>query len=148
MGLIASASVNCGFADHADKIMIGDIMLQIPGLVLINGLRDMLLGDTMTGCMRVIEAILTAFAIASGFAIALLVFTVPSNAIQPSVTVQTISAIFGTLGFAMMFNIKYRRLLPAMLCGAVTSVLFEICTLLTPSMFVCCAIPAIEGGLL
>ena len=147
MGLLAVMAVYCGFAHRADKIMIGDIMLQIPGLVLINGLRDMLLGDTMTGCMRVIEAILTALAIASGFAIALLVFTVPENNMQPSVTVQTISAIFGTLGFAMMFNIKYKRLLPALLCGAITSVLYEICTILTANVFICFAVPAVVCGL-
>ena len=64
MGILACLAGRIGLAPNPDKVMIGDIMLQIPGLVLINGLRDMLLGDTMTGCMRVVEAVLTALAIA------------------------------------------------------------------------------------
>ena len=40
---------------HADKIMIGDIMLLIPGIAITNSIRDMLMGDTIAGIMRLIE---------------------------------------------------------------------------------------------
>lgn len=52
---------------HADKIMIGDIMLLIPGIAITNSIRDMLMGDTIAGIMRLIESILWAGALASGF---------------------------------------------------------------------------------
>lgn len=52
---------------HMDKIMIGDIMLLIPGLMLTNAIKDMLNGDTMAGFLRFCEALLTALAIALGF---------------------------------------------------------------------------------
>mgnify|MGYP000081423579 CR=1 FL=1 len=48
---------------HADKIMIGDIMLLIPGIAITNSIRDMLMGDTIAGIMRLIESILWAGAL-------------------------------------------------------------------------------------
>lgn len=52
---------------HMDKIMIGDIMLLIPGLMFTNAIRDVLLGDTISASMRLIEALLLAAALALGF---------------------------------------------------------------------------------
>jgi uncharacterized membrane protein YjjB (DUF3815 family) len=127
--------------------MIGDIMLQIPGLVLINGLRDMLLGDTMTGCMRVVEAVLTALAIALGFAVALMLFHVPASGLTASAEVQTVSGIFGTLGFSLLFSVKMKRMVPVLACGALTAVIYECCTFFTDNMFLCFVIPAIVCGL-
>ena len=56
---------------HADMIMIGDIMLMIPGLGATNAVRDVLAGDTISGILRLIEALLWAAALAAGFMIAL-----------------------------------------------------------------------------
>ena len=58
---------------HMDKIMIGDIMLLIPGLMLTNAIKDMTNGDTMAGFLRFCEALLTAIAIALGFWFAMVV---------------------------------------------------------------------------
>ncbi len=56
---------------HADKIMIGDIMLLIPGIAITNSVRDMLIGDTLSGAMRFIESLIWAVAIAGGFMLAI-----------------------------------------------------------------------------
>lgn len=56
---------------HSDMIMIGDIMLLIPGLVMTNSIRDIFVGDTISGVMRLVESCLWAGAIASGFMIAI-----------------------------------------------------------------------------
>lgn len=53
-----------------DWIDIGDIMLLIPGLALTNAVRDVLVGDTLSGIMRLIESFLWAAALAGGFMIA------------------------------------------------------------------------------
>lgn len=52
---------------NVDKIMIGDIMLVIPGIALTNAVRDILVGDTISGAMRLIEALLWAAALSCGF---------------------------------------------------------------------------------
>lgn len=71
-GVFAILLVWLGIGQHVDKVMIGDIMLFIPGLVMVNSIRDMLYGDIMTGLFRLIEAVLVALAIACGMAISLL----------------------------------------------------------------------------
>ncbi|MEE3486823.1 MAG: threonine/serine exporter family protein [Bulleidia sp.] len=52
---------------NADKIIIGDIMLLIPGIALTNAVRDILVGDTISGTMRLIESLMWAFALAAGY---------------------------------------------------------------------------------
>ena len=56
-----------------DMIVIGDIMLFIPGLSLVNGVRELFYADILTGVYRIIEALLGTGAIAVGYAAALLI---------------------------------------------------------------------------
>ena len=56
---------------HMDKIMIGDIMLMIPGLAMTNALRNMLVGNTISGTMRLAESLIWAGSLAGGFMVAL-----------------------------------------------------------------------------
>ena len=69
-GLLAGLAVRFGLGDSVDMISIGNIMLLIPGVALTNSLRDMFSGNTISGLMRFIEAILLALTIACGFALA------------------------------------------------------------------------------
>jgi uncharacterized membrane protein YjjP (DUF1212 family) len=73
-GVLSVLSVSLGFGDHVDKIIIGTIMLEIPGLSFGNALRDMLCGDTLAGTMRFIQTILQALMIALGYMAALVLF--------------------------------------------------------------------------
>ena len=57
---------------HADKVVIGDIMLLIPGMMLTNSVGDILLGDIISGSMRLIEAVLLAASLALGIMAAIL----------------------------------------------------------------------------
>ncbi len=52
-----------------DYVIIGNIMTLIPGVGLTNSLRDLFTGDSMTGVLRFIEALLTALAIALGYVV-------------------------------------------------------------------------------
>ena len=61
------------FPIHEDKVMIGDIMLLIPGLALTNAVKDMFVGDTITGSLRLVESVLWAAGIACGFALAVFI---------------------------------------------------------------------------
>lgn len=70
-GALSVLCVSMGFGDHVDKIIIGTIMLEIPGLSFGNALRDLLCGDTLAGTMRFIQAILQALMIALGYMAAL-----------------------------------------------------------------------------
>ena len=59
---------------HPDKIMIGTIMLLIPGLTVSNAIRDMMRSDVLSGIIEITEAVFTAIAISLGFAVAVVIF--------------------------------------------------------------------------
>lgn len=65
--LLAFLTVKIGWIDRVDTVIIGNIMTLIPGIGLTNALRDLFVGDSITGILRFIEAILTATAIAAGY---------------------------------------------------------------------------------
>ncbi|MBQ9662076.1 MAG: threonine/serine exporter family protein [Oscillospiraceae bacterium] len=58
---------------HMDKILIGDIMLLIPGIAMTNAIRNMLGGNTISGAVRLIESLVWAAALAGGFMTAMLI---------------------------------------------------------------------------
>ena len=59
-----------GLGDDVNKIIIGNIMLLIPGIALTNSIRDLICGDIMTGILRFFDAALVAAAIAAGYILA------------------------------------------------------------------------------
>ena len=68
-GTVAVLSVPLGISVHIDKVMIGGIMLLIPGIAVTNSIRDMLAGDIGTGLLRFANSVMLAAAIACGFAL-------------------------------------------------------------------------------
>lgn len=64
--------VGMGIGVHPDKIMIGNIMLVIPGIQLTNSLRDMISGDMISGLLNMSEALMKAISVAMGFALGVL----------------------------------------------------------------------------
>ena len=60
-----------GLGHNSDKIVIGNIMLLIPGLALTTSLRDLINGDMLSAIIGFLEALLKALAIAVGAAIVL-----------------------------------------------------------------------------
>lgn len=59
---------------NAGRIMIGDIMLLIPGVAVTISVRDIILGDTISGAIRLIESLFIAGGLAVGFWSALFLF--------------------------------------------------------------------------
>ncbi|MEE0306217.1 MAG: threonine/serine exporter family protein [Eubacterium sp.] len=71
-GVIALIFTHFGFGNNVDKVMIGVIMLLIPGLLLVNSIKEMFNRDIVTGLYRFVEAVFVAVAIAGGFAVSVL----------------------------------------------------------------------------
>ena len=59
-----------GLGQHVEMIMIGNIMLLIPGVLLTNSFRDFISGDMITGLLHFSEAMITAVCVAVGFILA------------------------------------------------------------------------------
>lgn len=59
---------------HIDKVIIGDIMLLVPGIAITNAVRDTLIGDTISGLVKLADSLVWAAALAAGFMIAISFF--------------------------------------------------------------------------
>ncbi len=73
MSFLAIAITATGIGLSVDNIVIGNIMLLIPGVGLTNSLRDMISGDTMAGALRLLEAVLIAISLAAGYILSALI---------------------------------------------------------------------------
>lgn len=72
--VLAWTAFKAGIIPGAQNVIIGSIMAMLPGIGLTNALRDLLVGDSIAGLLRTIEASITALAIAAGyFIVAILV---------------------------------------------------------------------------
>lgn len=72
--LVAVIIFKLGLVSDFDNMIIGTIMLLVPGLILTTAMRDFMLGDVVAGMLRLIEALLIAIGIAIGVAIILTIF--------------------------------------------------------------------------
>ena len=66
IAIMAIAFVETGIGTKIDDIIIGGIMLLVPGVATTNAVRDTLMGDILSGMIRVLEALTAAIGIAMG----------------------------------------------------------------------------------
>lgn len=75
IGAIVSLTlVYFGIGQNTDMILIGVIMLLIPGLAFGNAVRDLLFGDTVSGIIQLVQAVLIAVMVAFGFTVSMMIF--------------------------------------------------------------------------
>jgi len=144
-GWMAVLLVKLGFGAHPDKIMIGDIMLLIPGLSLCNSVKDILHKDHLTGISRFIEAVMVTLFIAFGFSIASATLggsMVNSQLPAPAIWVQILTSGLGSIGFALYFLAKTDKLPLALLGGAMAWAVYLLVYHFYPSVFAASAVAA------
>lgn len=114
VGIIGILFYKLNIGHHLDKVLIGTVMLLIPGMGLVNGVRDVFLGDTISGTLRIIESLLTAVSIAVGYCFAIYLLArgtmqTPENTVKWYVLM--ISGIVGTIGFAIIFHLRTKEII-------------------------------------
>ena len=70
-GALSELSYNIGFSQNLDSVLIGTIMMLIPGLALGTAVYDMFNGNLISGMMRALQCLVVAIFIAIGYAAAL-----------------------------------------------------------------------------
>ena len=96
--------------DYVDAVIIGSLMILVPGLLITNSMRDIIYGDTNSGINRIVQVLLSAFAIALGTAAAwritsgLYGLPVSAGVVHPF-WVQGLAVLVGCVGFAILFNV-------------------------------------------
>ena len=98
-------------ANNTDMVIIGPLMILVPGLIITNAMRDIIFGDTNSGINRIVQVFLIAVAIALGTGVAwrlsngLWGLPVNSPAISHNHLIQCIASFIGCTGFFILFNI-------------------------------------------
>lgn len=126
MGICAYVLGGVGIAQNSDSVIIGTLMLLVPGLLFTNAMRDIIYGDTNSGVNRIVQVILIAAAIALGTGAAmasvdaLLHLPAIPPVAQPGVLAQEIGCLIGCIGFSIIFNIHGPGMLLCALGGIVS----------------------------
>jgi len=100
-----------GIGTAPDKVIIGTLMILLPGLIFTNALRDIIYGDTNSGVNRIVQVFLVAAAVALGTGAAWRIcadlWNIPVNmeANNQPYWIQCLAATFGCIGFCLIFNI-------------------------------------------
>ena len=111
MALPAYAFAAMGIIYNADTVIIGTLMILVPGLLFTNAMRDIIYGDTNSGVNRIVQVFLIAAAIALGTAAAWQFSSSiwGSHASVPAADAgalaQLIGSLIGGIGFGIIYNV-------------------------------------------
>ncbi len=72
-GVLAYVPLFFGVNCSVEKIMIGTVMLLVPGITIGNSVRDIMYCDTLSGIIEFTQSVFTALAIAFGFSLAVII---------------------------------------------------------------------------
>lgn len=110
MAVPAYLAAGFHLVDYIDFVIIGTLMILVPGLLITTSMRDIIYGDTNSGINRIVQVLLSAFAIALGTAAAwritsgLYGLPVSTGVVHPF-WVQGLAVLVGCVGFAILFNV-------------------------------------------
>ena len=117
-----------GIELRSEYLIVGAMMPVVPGVAITNAIRDMLYGDYVSACARIMDAFLTAAAVALGIGLGLavsrefgFVLTAPefvfgqSNSVGFRLLIEAIIAFFSAFGFCYLLEAPRRLILPSSL---------------------------------
>ena len=96
---------------NTDLVIIGVLMILLPGLIFTNAMRDIIFGDTNSGMNRIVQVLIIAAAVAMGtgfaFNLSNALWDIPiSNVTQTNgYLLQILGVLVGCYGFTFLFNI-------------------------------------------
>lgn len=112
---------------HLSTVMMGTIMVVIPGLLMCNAIRDLFSGDTYSGTSELLNAIITTLAIVAGYGIPMYVSTTFMEDIAivqrsglADYLYRIISCFIGTTAFTLFFGGSFKRLIPSAVNAMIT----------------------------
>ena len=125
--VMASAACLCagtGLTTNLDAVIIGALMLLVPGMLFTNAMRDIIFGDTNSGMNRIVQVLLIAVAIALGTGCAQtlcsgIVHIPESIPLTHPGWLQCIAAAVACVGFAIVFNVHGRGFVLCVLGGSI-----------------------------
>ena len=119
--------------DYVDAIIIGTLMILVPGLLITNSMRDIIYGDTNSGINRIVQVLLSAFAIALGTAAAwqatsgVYGVTASSGSASYPVWAQAVMIFVACTGFFILFNVHDWGSILCAFGGVITWMAYLLC---------------------
>ena len=107
----AYAAAGLGAVDYIHAVIIGALMILVPGLLITNSMRDIIYGDTNSGIIRIVQVLLCALGIALGTAAAwhltegIYGVTASAGSAQYPAWAQAIMTAVACMGFVILFNV-------------------------------------------
>lgn len=121
----------CGLVCHGSMVMIGSIMILIPGLLMTNAVRDLFTGDLMSGSFQILNALLLTVVIAAGYGLSVVIFGGIADFVPITLRTgwqyYTYFLVSGTLGAAsvsMFFNLNPKRLAWGLIAAFLTLLVY------------------------
>lgn len=113
-------------ANYTDTIIIGTLMILVPGLLFVNAMRDIIFGDTNSGVNRIVQVVLIAAALALGtgaaWSLTQMLWGTPltQSALPYSPLMQCFGCFIAGVGFSVLNNIHGIGSLLCTLGGSIT----------------------------
>lgn len=132
MALLAHFTGFLNIARNTDTVIIGALMILVPGLLFTNALRDIIYGDTNSGINRIVHVFLIAAAIALGTGAAWPVSNTlwKSYAVAPIIDnplwLEAIACGVSCCGFVILFNIHGKGYILCVIGGILTWTVFRL----------------------
>ena len=142
MACIAYAMAGLGLTNTVDAVIIGSLMILVPGLLFTNAMRDIIYGDTNSGVNRIVQVLLIAMAIALGTAAGwgvtadIWTHTASNPAIDYPGLMQCAVCLIGCIGFAILFNVHSWGLPLCAIGGCFTWAIYLIAMEITGNLYV------------
>lgn len=124
---------------QSQYLIVGAMMPVVPGVAITNAIRDMLQGDYISACARIMDAFLTAASVAVGIGIGLalsreLGFTLTtldfvfasSDAVGWQLIWEAIAAFVAAFGFCFILEVPRRLIVPSSLAAIVCWILYLV----------------------
>lgn len=118
--------IHAGFSANAPVILVTVSLLVIPGIPLVNAVRNLLCGNEMNGLLQLAKVTVETLALAMGITLALKMFGMDENMKNAVVAARSSPlalipfSFLASVGFGVMFRIPGRDLWLAGLGGALT----------------------------
>ena len=141
MAVPAYLAAGFHLVDYIDFVIIGTLMILVPGLLITTSMRDIIYGDTNSGINRIVQVLLSAFAIALGTAAAWRVtsgvygLTVASGSASYPAWAQAVMIFVACTGFFILFNVHDWGSILCALGGVFTWMTYLLCRDLGMSIY-------------
>lgn len=145
--------MNSGISTNGPVILITVSMLAIPGIPLVNSVRNLLCGNEMNGILQLAKVIIETLSMGMGICVALWMFGMAdgmSNAVVTTMqdpVLLVLVSFLASCGFAVVFRIANRDLWLSGLGGALTRVVLLLISPIFPQRIVFVTLAAMAAAL-